>query len=78
MENHKYAVIQLNKKSGHISYARRTSETGFKWVHNPIERTIYSKEEANRIVLGYSAFLKKVSPTYYTEFCISILRLDDY
>ena len=77
IKTYKYAVIQLNTRSGHISYAKRTSEKGFKWVNNPDEKTEYLKPEAEAIVKGYTAFFKRVSPNYYTEFCISILRIDN-
>ena len=77
MKDKRFAVIQLVTFNGELSYARKTDEFGFKWVKDPNERTEYSKEEADRIVLGYSAFLKRVAPDYYEDVCISILRIDN-
>lgn len=77
MKNQKFAVIQLFTLNGELSYARKTDEFGFKWVKSSDERTEYSKEEADRIVLGYSNFLKRVAPDYAKDICISILRIDN-
>ena len=77
MKNQKFAVIQLFTPNGEISYAQRTDEFGFKWVKNPDERTEYTKDEADRIVLGYSNFLKRVAPEYAKDICISILRINN-
>ena len=77
MQNQRFAVIQIFTLNGELSYAKRTDSIGFKWVKNPDERTEYSKEEADRIVLGYTAFLNRVAPDYAKDICVSILRIDN-
>lgn len=73
--NKDFTVIMLNKESGHAEYAQDMGSDSFRWVSNYSEKSLYTKEKAKGIALGFSAFLKKSIPDSHGKFCISILKV---